>query len=253
MKRSFLMGMSAVALTMGAQVFGADFKNDKEKVSYVIGHQIGSDMQRSGADIDTDAMMKGVKDALAGTASKISPEDSQKVMNDFRTAMRTKMEDKRKKEGEANAKEGKEFLAKNAKEKGVKVTPSGLQYLVVTEGKGTPPKATDTVKVHYKGTLLNGKEFDSSFKRNEPATFPVNGVIKGWTEALQLMKPGSKYKLWIPSDLAYGDRGAGAEIGANSTLTFEVELIEIVPPAKEQPKDQAKADPHKKAEEKKTK
>lgn len=249
MKRSIIVGMSAVALTMTAHAFGADFKSDKDKVSYVIGHQIGSDMQRSGADIDLDSMMKGVKEGLAGTASKLTTEEGQKVMNDFRTSMRTKMEEKRKKEGETNDKAGKEFLAKNAKEKGVKVTASGLQYTVITEGKGVSPKATETVKVQYKGTLLDGKEFDSSYKRGEAATFPVNGVIKGWTEALQLMKPGAKYKLWIPSDLAYGDKGAGPEIGANSTLTFEVELVEIVPPAKDQPKieGQAQAVPPKKA------
>lgn len=250
MKQNVLAHLSIVgAMVVGTSSasFAADFKNDKEKVSYVIGHQIGSDMQRSGAELDLDSMMKGVKDAMAGTASKLNAEDSQKVMNDFRTSMKTKMEEKKKKDGEANVKEGKDFLAKNAKEKGVKVTPSGLQYMVVTEGKGNSPKATDTVKVHYKGTLLNGKEFDSSYKRNEPASFPVNGVIKGWTEALQLMKPGAKYKLWIPADIAYGERGAGQDIGPNSTLTFEVELLEIVAP----PKDAPKMDVSKKSDDKK--
>jgi len=130
-------------------------------------------------------------------------------------------------QGEKNMTEGPKFLEENKAKEGVVILPSGLQYKVITEGTGKSPKATDKVKVHYRGTLINGKEFDSSFKRNQPAEFPVNGVIKGWTEALQLMKEGSKWELYIPSDLAYGARGAGGDIGPNATLIFEVELLEV--------------------------
>jgi FKBP-type peptidyl-prolyl cis-trans isomerase FklB len=141
--------------------------------------------------------------------------------------LQTKAEGKRKADGDKNAAEGKAFLAENAKKPGFKTLPSGLQYKVITEGKGDAPKATDTVSTNYKGTLINGTEFDSSYKRGQPAKFPVNGVIKGWTEALQLMKPGAKWALVVPADLAYGDRGAGDAIGPNSTLQFEVELLAI--------------------------
>jgi FKBP-type peptidyl-prolyl cis-trans isomerase FklB len=137
------------------------------------------------------------------------------------------MESKKRDQGDANMKEGKSFLEANAKKSGVKVLPSGLQYQILTDGKGKSPKATDVVKTHYRGTLISGKEFDSSYARKEPAEFPVNGVIKGWTEALQLMKEGSKWKLFIPSELAYGAQGAGADIGPNSTLIFEVELLSV--------------------------
>ena len=146
---------------------------------------------------------------------------------EFEQNLRTKMDSKKKEAGDKNTKEGKAFLEANAKKPGVKVLPSGLQYKVITEGSGTSPKATDVVKTHYRGTLINGKEFDSSYARKEPAEFPVNGVIKGWTEALQLMKPGAKWQLFIPSDLAYGPQGAGADIGPNATLIFEVELLSV--------------------------
>jgi FKBP-type peptidyl-prolyl cis-trans isomerase FkpA/FKBP-type peptidyl-prolyl cis-trans isomerase FklB len=136
----------------------------------------------------------------------------------------------RKATGEKNAVEGKKFLEENKAKSGVKTTSSGLEYKVEKEGSGNPPKETDTVKVNYRGTLINGTEFDSSYKRGQPATFPVNRVIKGWTEGLQMMKPGSKYQFFIPSDLAYGERGAGSDIGPNSVLLFDVELLEVVPP-----------------------
>ena len=136
----------------------------------------------------------------------------------------------KKEQGEKNETQGKKFLEENKKKEGWKTTASGLQYKVLKEGKGAAPKETDTVKVNYRGTTIDGTEFDSSYKRGQPATFPVNRVIKGWTEALQLMKPGAKYQLAIPSDLAYGERGAGSDIGPNSTLLFDVELLEIVAP-----------------------
>jgi FKBP-type peptidyl-prolyl cis-trans isomerase FklB len=204
------------------------FKNDAEKVSYMIGHQIGSNLKRDGIEIDQGLLNNGLKDALAGTKSPITPEEQQKLMQDLQKGLREKAEAKRKADAEKNVAEGKKFLEENKKKPGVVTTASGLQYKILTEGKGESPKATDTVKTHYKGTLLDGTEFDSSIKRGQPATFPVNGVIKGWTEALQMMKPGAKWQLWIPAELGYGDRGAGDQIGPNAMLTFEVELLEIV-------------------------
>ena len=153
--------------------------------------------------------------------------DVKKMLNLYRTEAQAAQKKVQAEQGEKNMSEGPKFLEENKSKEGVVVLPSGLQYKVITEGSGKTPKATDKVKVHYKGTLLNGKEFDSSYKRNQPAEFPVNGVIKGWTEALQLMKEGSKWMLYIPSDLAYGARGAGGDIGPNATLIFEVELLEV--------------------------
>lgn len=198
-------------------------KTPRNKTSYALGYQFGQGLHRLGAEIQVDSFAKGLGDALAGKAGAMSEEEVLKTVAEFEKGLRTKIEAK----GETNLKEGKSFLEANAKKPGVKVLPSGLQYQVITEGKGKSPKATDTVRTHYRGTLLNGKEFDSSYARKEPAEFPVNGVIKGWTEALQLMKEGSKWKLFIPSELAYGSQGAGADIAPNSTLIFEVELLSI--------------------------
>lgn len=227
------MMFKAPAVTMALVATAAlaqtpTFKNDAEKVSYMIGHQIGSNLKRDGIEIDQTLLNNGLKDALAGTKSPITAEEQQKLMQDLQKGLREKAEAKRKADGEKNVAEGKKFLEENKKKTGVVTTASGLQYKILTEGKGESPKATDTVKTHYKGTLLDGTEFDSSIKRGQPATFPVNGVIKGWTEALQMMKPGAKWQLWIPAELGYGDRGAGDQIGPNAMLTFEVELIEIV-------------------------
>lgn len=215
-------------------------KTDNDKIAYMIGHQIGTNFKRDGIEVDLNIMQAAMKDAIAGTKSQLSPEDTQKLMMDFQKSLQAKAEAKAKVEGEKNATAGKAFLAENGKKSGVKTTASGLQYKVLTEGKGEAPKATDTVSVNYKGTLLDGTEFDSSYKRNKPATFAVGGVIKGWTEALQVMKPGAKYELWIPSELAYGERGAGEQIGPNSTLHFEVELLSIE--KKEEKKEEKKDD-----------
>ena len=218
---------------------GATLKTDQDKVSYMVGYQIGSNFKRDGLDVDTNMMLVGLKEAMAGTKSTLSPEDSQKLMQDLQKNLAAKAESKRKTDGDKNTADGKKFLADNAKKSGVKTLPSGLQYKVVTEGKGDSPKATDTVSTNYKGTLIDGTEFDSSYKRGQPAKFPVNGVIKGWTEALQLMKPGSKWQLFVPSEIAYGDRGAGELIGPNATLLFEVELLAI-----EAPKTADAGNPH---------
>ncbi|MBM3381549.1 MAG: FKBP-type peptidyl-prolyl cis-trans isomerase [Betaproteobacteria bacterium] len=202
-------------------------KGVKDKSSYAIGYQFGQSLTRMGAEIQLESFSKGMGDALSGKAGAMTEEEIIKTVAEFEQGLRVKMEAKKRSEGESNVKEGKTFLEANAKKPGVKVLPSGLQYQVITEGKGKSPKATDVVRTHYRGTLLNGKEFDSSYGRKEPAEFPVNGVIKGWTEALQLMKEGSKWKLFIPSELAYGAQGAGADIGPNSTLIFEVELLSV--------------------------
>lgn len=204
------------------------FKNNAEKVSYMIGHQIGSNLKRDGIEVDQNLLNNGLKDALAGTKSPITQEEQQTLMQELQKGLRDKAEAKRKADSEKNTAEAKKFLEENKKQAGIVTTASGLQYKILAEGKGDSPKATDTVKTHYKGTLLDGTEFDSSIKRGQPATFPVNGVIKGWTEALQLMKPGAKWQLWIPADLGYGERGAGDQIGPNALLSFEVELLEVV-------------------------
>jgi FKBP-type peptidyl-prolyl cis-trans isomerase len=218
-------------IVMATPAFGATtFKNDQEKVSYMIGYQIGSNFKRDGLEVDLNILTSGLKAALAGEKSPLTAEESQKLMTELQKNLQAKAEAKQKAEGEKNLKAGKDFLTVNSKKDGVKTTASGLQYKVLAEGKGDVPKATDTVKVNYRGTLIDGTEFDSSYKRGQPAQFPVGGVIKGWTEALQLMKPGSKMQIWIPSDLAYGPRGAGDLIGPNATLAFEVELLGVEKP-----------------------
>lgn len=202
-------------------------KTEKDKISYSIGLNIGGNLKKDSIDIDVDAFSKGIKDAMSGSKPLMTEKEVQETMTAFQKTMMAKQAEKMKTIGDKNRKEGEAFLAENKKREGVKTTASGLQYKVIKEGTGKKPSATDTVTVNYRGTLIDGTEFDSSYKRNEPATFPVNQVIPGWTEALQLMKTGSKYQLFIPSNLAYGERGAGPQIGPNATLIFEVELISI--------------------------
>ena len=202
-------------------------KNDKDKVSYALGLNIGKSMKQEGLDINPDVLAAAMKDVFAGAKTQLTDEEVQAVMQDFQKKMMAKQAAVRDEGLGKNKAEGEKFLADNKKKEGIKTTASGLQYKVITDGKGKTPKATDTVKTHYRGTLISGTEFDSSYKRGEPAEFPVGGVIKGWTEALQLMKEGSKWQLYIPSDLAYGERGAGKDIGPNSTLIFDIELISI--------------------------
>ena len=211
-------------------------KDQKDKVSYSIGMQIGFNLSRQKVDVNPDLLVAGIKDAIADKP-QLTPEQVKEVMTTFEKDM----QQKQKEAGEKNKAEGEKFLAENKKKEGVKTTASGLEYKVLKEGNGPQPKATDTVTVNYRGTLINGTEFDSSYKRGQPATFPVNGVIKGWTEALQLMKVGSKYQLFIPSNLAYGERSVSPEIGANSTLIFEVELLDAKPAPTPAPAAPAKA------------
>ncbi|MCI0505618.1 MAG: FKBP-type peptidyl-prolyl cis-trans isomerase [Gammaproteobacteria bacterium] len=201
----------------------AELKTNKEKYSYAIGYQIGNNLKREGADVDIDAIAQGIKDVLSDAKLSVSMEDMQAAVLEIQKQQQTEREAR----GEKAKKEGDDFLAKNKKAKGVVELPSGVQYIVVQEGKGDKPKPTDTITAHYKGTLISGKEFDSSYKRGQPATFAVNQVIPGWQEILPLMPTGSKWKVFIPAEKAYGARGAGADIGPNETLIFEVELLEI--------------------------
>lgn len=200
----------------------------KQKASYAIGMNWGTGLHRQGIDVDSAALIQGMKDALAGGKTLLTEDEARSALMALQKEMQEKQQAKSAAEGEANKKEGDAFLAANKSKEGVVTLPSGLQYKILTPGSGPKPTATDSVVCNYKGTLINGTEFDSSYKRGEPATFPVTGVIKGWTEALQLMPVGSKWQLFIPSDLAYGPRGTpGGPIGPNATLIFEVELISI--------------------------
>jgi FKBP-type peptidyl-prolyl cis-trans isomerase FklB len=200
----------------------------KEKASYAIGMNWGTGLHRQGIDVDSAALVQGMKDALSGGKTLLTEEEARAALMQLQSEMQAKQQAKAAQEGDANKKEGDTFLAANKSKEGVVTLPSGLQYKILTPGTGPKPAASDSVVCNYKGTLINGTEFDSSYKRGEPATFPVTGVIKGWTEALQLMPVGSKWQLVIPSDLAYGPRGTpGGPIGPNATLVFEVELVSI--------------------------
>jgi len=204
---------------------------DMSKVSYFIGTNIGGQMKSQGIKINMEELAAGIKTALEGGTPKYTQEQLATAMQVFEGEMQAKqavMQAEEAKKFEAAKAEGEKFLAENKKREGVTTTASGLQYEVLTKADGAKPAATDQVKVHYHGTLVDGKVFDSSRDRGEPVTFPVQGVIKGWVEALQLMPVGSKWKLFIPSELAYGKQGAGADIGPDSALVFEVELLEIV-------------------------
>lgn len=220
-------------------------KTQKEKFSYALGMKMGENLHKQSVPVDSAILARGLKDGLAGGKTLLTDEQAQAAIMDVQKEMHDKQQAKMQEAGAANKKTGDEFLAANKGKEGVVTLPSGLQYKIITQGTGPKPTATDTVVCNYKGTLIDGKEFDSSYKRGQPATFPVSGVIKGWTEALQLMPVGSKWQLFIPADLAYGDRGAGADIGPGSTLIFEVELMSIEDKSKEKPAEPAK-DPDKK-------
>jgi FKBP-type peptidyl-prolyl cis-trans isomerase FklB len=199
-----------------------------------MGYNIGSAWKRQGieaSDVDLEVLLQGLRDATENKPSTVTDQENRELLTAFQAELRTRREEKRKELGEKNKKEGDAFLAENKSKPGVKTLPSGLQYKVMSEGTGPKPTTNDTVSVHYRGTLLDGTEFDSSYKRGQTAKFKVTGVIKGWTEALQLMNVGSKWQLFIPADLAYGERGSGMNIGPHAVLTFEVELMGIEPAA----------------------
>ena len=204
-----------------------ELTDQKDRESYSLGYQFGKNMKFQGVDIDLDVYTSGVRDAVDGKAPRMTPEEIRSAISGLQRRLKVAQQEALKKEGEKNLAQGKAFLAENGKKDGVKTLSSGLQYTVLTEGSGKSPQKTDTVTVHYRGTLIDGSEFDSSISRGQPATFKVGGVIPGWTEALQLMKMGAKWQLFIPPGLAYGERGSPPRIPPNSTLIFEVELISV--------------------------
>jgi FKBP-type peptidyl-prolyl cis-trans isomerase FklB len=226
MKRFMIIAAAfSVAITAPGEKKPSQLKDLKDKVSYSIGLDLGFNFKKQNLELNPDALLAGVKDALSGKQPLLSESE----VKDTMAALTKQLEEKQKAAAEQNVKDGEKFLAENKKKEGVKTTASGLQYKVIKEGTGPQPKVTDSVVANYRGTLINGTEFDSSYKRGQPATFPLSGVIKGWTEGLQLMKVGSKYQLFVPSSLAYGDRAMGGDIAPNSTLIFEVELVGIQP------------------------
>jgi FKBP-type peptidyl-prolyl cis-trans isomerase FklB len=233
-----IVSASLLALPLFGQDKSPQLKDQKDKVSYSIGMNIGFNLSRQKVDINPDILAAGIKDAIAG-----KPQLTSDQVKDVMAQFEKDMEQKQKQAGEKNKTDGAKFLEENKKKPGVKTTASGLEYKVEKEGTGAQAKATDMVTVNYRGTLIDGTEFDSSYKRGQPASFPVNGVIKGWTEALQLMKVGSKYQLWIPSSLAYGERSVSPEIGPNATLIFEVELLDAKPPPTPGPAGSPRATP----------
>jgi FKBP-type peptidyl-prolyl cis-trans isomerase FklB len=210
----------------------------KDKVSYAIGMNIGTTLRRQSIEVDPNIVRQGLEDAMAGGKTVLSEDEVRATLTELQNDIRKKQQEKMQQAGEANKKEGDVFLAANKAKEGVVTLPSGLQYKVLSVGTGPKPTASDSVVCNYRGTLIDGTEFDSSYKRGQPATFQVGGVIKGWTEALQLMPAGSKWQLFVPSELAYGEHGAGASIGPNATLVFEVELLSIE--SKDKAKDKTK-------------
>jgi len=229
-KRPATAAKSATTLTL---------KTQKEKFSYALGMNTGKRMSESlkkqSVPFDPAILARGMKDGLAGGKTLLTDDEAQAVLNQMRTEMGKQQEAKMHVAGEANKKQGDDFLAANKGKEGIVALPSGLQYKILKEGTGPKPTATDSVVCNYKGTLINGTEFDSSYKRGEPATFPVSGVIKGWTEALQLMPVGSKWQLFVPSDLAYAEHSPSPQIGPDSMLIFEVELLSIADKSKDKP------------------
>jgi FKBP-type peptidyl-prolyl cis-trans isomerase len=221
--------LTSLALLPVATFAGERFspKDDQDIVNYSIGYQVGGDFRRQGIEIDPASLVRGVQDALAGAEPGMTPQEMHTTLSDLQQKITDAQEKQRKAALQQNLGAGRAFMEANASKAGVTTLPSGLQYQVIEEGEGASPKATDTVTVHYRGTLIDGKEFDSSYRRGQPASFQLNRVIKGWTEGMQLMKPGAKYTFFVPPDLAYGERGGGAKIPPNSTLIFEVELQKV--------------------------
>lgn len=230
----FMVALLLAAAVVGCQSQGTNgggktsLTSKKDSVSYGIGFNIGRNLHKDSIEVEYDALVAGMRDALADSGKRILSQGAvDSTMMAFQNEMKEKQMNSMQAEAAKNQAEGEAFLAANKTKEGVVTLPDGLQYKVIKDGTGPKPKANQTVSVHYRGMLLNGQEFDSSYKRGEPATFPVGGLIKGWTEALQMMKVGSKWTIWIPSDLAYGERGAGGVIPPNATLIFEMELLAV--------------------------
>lgn len=232
MKKAFI---SIVLLALAVPAFAEDpvvtLKDQTQTNSYSIGMSLGNIWKAQELNVDLDMMRKGITDAMSGGKTLLTEAEARAALNVMQQEVRTRLETKRKAQGEQNKIEGEAFLKSNATNAGVVTLPSGLQYKIITEGTGETPRSNDTVTVNYRGRLIDGTEFDSSFSRNQPATFALNRVIKGWTEGMQLMKVGSKFELYLPSNLAYGETGSGMKIPPNTTLIFEVELLSIKPAA----------------------
>ncbi|HOW67523.1 MAG TPA: FKBP-type peptidyl-prolyl cis-trans isomerase [Candidatus Paceibacterota bacterium] len=230
-----LLIATALATLVACPLYAEDAKpleDQKQKISYIIGVNLGRSWKGQDIDIDLDTLARGVKDVYSNAKLQIPDDEMKTVMQEFSKELRARAEQRRKEQGEKNLKAGEAFLAENKAKEGVTTLASGLQYKILKDGSGEKPKSNDVVKVHYRGTTIDGAEFDSSYQRDKPATFNVSGVIKGWTEALQLMKVGSKWQLVIPANLAYGEMGSGGgRIAPNATLIFDVELLGIEPPA----------------------
>jgi len=220
------LGVAGSLRADGTNVLG----DEKSRVSYAIGMMLGHNWQQQGLEVDPDITARAIKDVQTGGAMLLSQAEMQQTLTAFQKELKVKQQKIQEEKAVKNKAEGVDFLAANKAKPGVVTLPDGLQYTVLTEGSGAMPQADNVVSVHYRGTLLDGTEFDSSYKRGQPAQFPVNGVIRGWTEALQLMKTGSKWKLFIPSELAYGENGQRS-IPPNSVLIFEVELLSVQPSA----------------------
>jgi len=231
MKKILICGLLVGAFAACSQQPPADkqvaLDSERAKLGYAMGMDVGTSLSQLGADIDTDAFVEAFRASVAKGEMRMKPDESAKVKQVFFQKRQQEQQAKMEADGAKNKAAGEAFLAANKKKEGVTTTASGLQYEVLTAAEGNKPAATDTVKVHYKGTLIDGTEFDSSYARGEPATFPLNRVIRGWTEGVQLMSVGSKYRFYVPANLAYGSRGAGPKIGPNATLIFEVELLGI--------------------------
>ena len=234
MKKLQLLAITGLALGLQAVTAADDkpvLKDQKAKLSYCIGMSIGGSLKLQGAEVDVELLSKAIKDSLAGTNTMLTQQEMQETLKSWQMEMRTKRMEQQKTAGEKNKKEGEAFLVANAKKEGVTTLPSGLQYKVLTPGTGKTPTSNDTVKAHYKGTLIDGTEFDSSYTSGQPLVRPVTRVIPGWTEALLKMKVGDKWQLFVPSSLAYRERGMPPKIGPDATLIFEMELLGIEPPS----------------------
>lgn len=219
--RMFIAAAAVCAFVAGAQA--QELETPAQKFSYTMGYQMGLSLQQSGTELDEDVLVQGLRDSLGGADPKMSRNEMDQAIAEQRAAL----EEERQEQASVNLKQSQEFLEENKARDGVQVTDSGLQYEVLTEGEGASPTDSDTVVVHYEGSLVDGTVFDSSYERGSPAELPLNGVIEGWQEGLQLMSEGAKYKFYVPAELAYGEGGAGNRIGPNEALVFEVELLEV--------------------------
>jgi len=228
MTRTLIMAIS-MALATGISMAGqpVELKTENDKINYSVGYRLGGDFKRQQVEMNSDMLLQGFQDATGGDKPLMTEQEMVTVLTSLATRVQAAQMERLKQQATENLEAGEAFLDEYSKKEGVTTLPSGLQYKVITVGAGKSPQKSDKVTVHYRGTLIDGTEFDSSYSRNKPATFGVGQVIPGWTEALQLMKEGDKWELVVPSKLAYGERGAGTRVPANSTLVFEVELISV--------------------------